>query len=116
VEFRRRRFRPFPDNQQDAFGGSFGRPIKRGKAFYYVGAEQDMLDVPYWTALQAQAPGTVVSESLLGGQNQILETNYPLALFARVDLGVNSENSIPRESNFNRLRATEFNALHLVAF
>lgn len=99
------------DNKQNAFGGSFGGPIKRGKAFYYLGAEQDMLDVPYWTEFQAQAPGTIVPESLRSSQNQIVETNHPLALFARVDLVVNSKNSLTLESNFNRLRATEFNAL-----
>lgn len=96
------------DNRQNVFGGSFGKSLKRGRLFYYVGAEQDLLDVPYWTEFQTQQPGTAVPASLAARQGQIVESNHPTALFARVDAVLNSKNSLTIESDFNRLRATNF--------
>jgi hypothetical protein len=95
------------DNEQNVFGGSFGKSIKRNRIFYYVGAEQNLLDVPYWTEFQAQAPGTTVPDSLSARQGQIVETSHPTAVFARIDVVANSKNSLSVESDFNRVRATE---------
>ena len=48
------------DNAQNEFGGSLGGPIKKNRAFFYIGAEQDYLNIPYWTQFEPQAPGTVI--------------------------------------------------------
>ncbi len=48
------------DNAQNEFGGSIGGPIKKNRSFFYVGAEQDYLNIPYWTEFEPQPPGTVV--------------------------------------------------------
>jgi Carboxypeptidase regulatory-like domain/TonB dependent receptor-like, beta-barrel len=98
-------------NEQNVFGGSLGGPIQRGKAFFYVGAEQDFLDVPYWTEFQAQAPGVVVPPSLANEQRQIVEANHPTALFGRFDVLLSPRNTLNAELDFNRIRATEINEI-----
>jgi hypothetical protein len=98
------------DNEQNVFGGSLGGPIKRDRAFFYVGAEQDFLDVPYWTEFEAQAPGSAAAPSSLASQQQqIVETNHPTAVFARGDILLNSKNTLNLEVDFNRVRATDLN-------
>ncbi len=52
------------DNAQNEFGGSLGGPIKKNRAFFYVGAEQDYVNIPYWTEFAPQAPGTIVPAAL----------------------------------------------------
>lgn len=94
------------DNEQNIFGGSFGKSIERNRIFYYVGAEQDLLDVPYWTEFETQAPGTTVPDSIVARQGQIVETSHPTALFARFDVVANSKNSFSVESISNRVRTT----------
>ena len=39
------------DNAQNEFGGSLGGPIKKNRAFFYVGAEQDYLNTPLLDAV-----------------------------------------------------------------
>ena len=77
------------DNAQNEFGGSIGGPIKRNRSFFYVGMEQDFLNVPYWTEFEAQAPGVAVPPSLLALQQQIVGKSDPTAVFARADFLLN---------------------------
>jgi len=95
------------DNAQNEFGGSIGGPIKRNRSFFYVGMEQDFLNVPYWTEFEAQAPGIVVPPSLSALQQQIVGKSDPTAVFARTDFLLNSANTLNLQFDFNRVNATD---------
>ena len=94
------------DDRQNEFGGSLGGPIRKNRAFFYAGFEQDFLHVPYWTEFAAQAPGVAVPVSLLALQQQTIEKTNPSALFGRTDVILNPANTLSLEMNFNRLDAT----------
>lgn len=94
------------DDLQNEFGGSLGGPLKRNRAFFYIGGEQDLLHVPYWSQFQAQAPGDVVPFSLVSLQRQVLGDNNPSAVFGRLDFLLNSSNTLNLQFNFNRAHAT----------
>jgi hypothetical protein len=94
------------DNTQNEFGGSFGGPIKRDRAFYYVGFEQDFLHVPYWTEFAPQAPGTVIPLSLASLQHEIVEKSSPTALFGRTDVNLNGANTLNLQFDYNHVHAT----------
>jgi hypothetical protein len=94
------------DNTQNEFGGSIGGPIRKNKSFFYVGAEQDFLNLPYWTQFEPQAPGTVIPPSLAALQRQIVGRSDPTAVFARTDFLLNTANTLNLQFNFNRVNAT----------
>ncbi len=95
------------DNTQNEFGGSIGGPIKRNRAFFYVGAEQDYLDVPYWTEFQPQAPGVVIPSSLSALQQQIVSKYDPTSVSARTDVLLSQATTLNLQFNFNRVHATD---------
>ncbi len=95
------------DNTQNEFGGSIGGPIRKNRAFFYVGMEQDYLDVPYWTQFEAQAPGVTVPSSLTALQRQIVGNSNPTAVFARTDVLLNQNNTLNLQFDYNRLHATD---------
>ncbi|MGB8769798.1 MAG: carboxypeptidase regulatory-like domain-containing protein, partial [Candidatus Korobacteraceae bacterium] len=94
------------DNTQNEFGGSIGGPIKKSKSFFYVGAEQDYLNIPYWTEFEPQPPGTVIPPSLSGLQRQVVGKSDPTSVFARADFLLNQTNTLNLAFNFNRVKAT----------
>ena len=94
------------DNAQNEFGGSIGGPIKRNRSFFYVGVEQDYLNVPYWTEFEAQPPGVAVPPSLAALQQQIVGKSDPTAVFARTDFLLDSANTLNLQFDFNRVHAT----------
>ncbi len=94
------------DNAQNEFGGSIGGPIEKNKAYFYVGAEQDYLNVPYWTQFEPQPPATVIPAALAGLQGQIVGHSDPSSVFARTDFLLNKTNTLNLEFNFNRVNAT----------
>ena len=94
------------DNAQNEFGGSIGGPIKKNKAFFYVGAEQDYLNIPYWTQFEPQPPGTVIPAALPGLQGQVVGHSDPTSVFARADFLLNQANTLNLQFNFNRVNAT----------
>ena len=58
--------------------------------FFYVGAEQDYLNIPYWTEFAAAGPrshGFRTRWRLL--QQQIVGNSDPTAVFARTDFLLN---------------------------
>jgi hypothetical protein len=95
------------DNAQNEFGGSIGGPIKKNKAYFYVGAEQDFLNIPYWTQFEPQSPGTVIPASLAALQRQNVGTSDPTSVFARTDFLLNQNNTLNLAFNFNRVNATD---------
>jgi hypothetical protein len=97
------------DNQQYEFGGSVGGPIKKDRAFFYLGAEQDFLRVPYWSQFAPQAPGTAIPVALAAQQGQIVSHTNPTALFARTDFLLGKANTLNLQLNFNRVDSTNLN-------
>lgn len=94
------------DNMQHEFGLSAGGPIRKNKAFFYAGFEQDFLHVPYWTEFQPQAPGVAVPAQLAALQVQTVEKNNPTAMFGRTDFILNKNNTLMVAFNYNRLDAS----------
>ncbi len=94
------------DNAQNEFGGSIGGPIKKNKIFYYVGAEQDYLNIPYWTEFAPQSPTTAVPSDLAALQKQTVGHSDPTAVFERTDFVLNNNNTLNLQFNYNRLNAS----------
>ena len=94
------------NNAQNEFGGSIGGPIKKNKAFFYVGAEQDFLNIPYYSEFQPQAPGTVIPPALASLQRQVVGNSDPTSVFARADFLLDKANTLNLQFNFNRVNAT----------
>ncbi|HUI85320.1 MAG TPA: carboxypeptidase regulatory-like domain-containing protein [Candidatus Binatia bacterium] len=94
------------DNAQNEFGGSVGGPIRKDKAFFYVGAEQDYLNIPYWTQFEPQPPGTTLPPALANLQRQIVGHSDPTSVFARADVLLDRANTLNLQFNFNRVNAT----------
>jgi hypothetical protein len=94
------------DNAQNEFGGSLGGPIKKNRAYFYVGAEQDYVNIPYWTEFAPQAPGTVIPTSLLDLQRQTIGHSDPTSVFTRADILLNQANTLNLQFNFNRVNAS----------
>jgi hypothetical protein len=95
------------DNVQNEFGGAVGGPIKKDKAFFYFGFEQDFLHMPYWTEFAQQAPGVVVPASLSSQQRQIVGKSSPTALFGRGDFALNAKNTLNLQLNYNHVNSKE---------
>ena len=95
------------NNAQNEFGGSLGGPIKKNRAYFYVGAEQDFVNVPFWTQFESQAPGTVIPSYLSGLQRQTVGNSDPTSVFARADFLLNKTNTLNLQFDFNRVNATD---------
>jgi len=90
---------------QNQFGGSVGGPVRRDRAFFYFGAEQDFIHVPYQTEFAPQAPGTLVPAALTSLEQPSKQNSSPTALFSRFDLIVNPANTVNIEVNLNRVHS-----------
>jgi len=95
------------DNAQNEFGGSIGGPIKKNRSYFYVGAEQDFVNLPFWTQFEPQAPGTAIPSTLASLQQQTVGHSDPTSVFARTDFLLNKTNSLNLAFNFNRVNATD---------
>jgi Carboxypeptidase regulatory-like domain len=91
------------DSLQNAFGISYGGPIKKDKVFYLVSFEQDFVHAPYFAQFAPQVAGTVVPAALLAQQGQIVEKQSPTGGFGRVDWVVNAKNTLSAELGLNRV-------------
>ena len=95
------------DNMQNEFGGSIGGPIKKDKAFFYFGFEQDFLRTPYWTQFAPQASGVAVPNSLASQQGEIAANSRPTALFGRTDVVWNASNTFNLQVNYSHVHSTD---------
>jgi hypothetical protein len=95
------------DNAQNQFGGSVGGPIKRDRAHYFFGLEQNYLRVPFVVDFQ---PATIALPSDIAAQEgERRGTNNPTALFARTDFILNQSNTLSLQYTYARLRGENFN-------
>jgi hypothetical protein len=99
------------DNQQNQFGGSIGGPIRQDKAFFFVGAEQNFLRIPYFVRFGTPAAGLTVPTDIAALQGEHISTNNPTAVFARTDFTLSESNSLNLQYTFSRFRGRNFGAL-----
>ena len=97
------------NNQQNQFGGSFGAPLKRDRAFFFGAVEQSLLQVPYVVQFDAQAPGVTVPASLLTQQGEQMATNNPTAVFGRADVVLGATGLLNVQGTYTHLRGQNFN-------
>lgn len=95
-------------NAQNQFGGSIGGALKKDKAFYFIGVEQNFLRVPFVVQFQT-VPGVALTPELLAKQGEQRGTNNPTALFARTDFILNQANTLNVQYTYTRFRGENFN-------
>ena len=95
------------DNLQNAFGFSYGGPIRRDRSFFLFSVEQDFVHAPYYAQFAPQAPGTIVPGTVAAQQGQIIERQSPTAGFGRVDWVLNTANTLSTELALNRVHTVD---------
>ncbi|MEP7273676.1 MAG: TonB-dependent receptor, partial [Acidobacteriota bacterium] len=98
-------------NTQNQFGGSTGGPIKKDRAFFFIGAEQNFLRIPYFVQFATPAAGLTVPANIVQLQGEHDSTNNPTAVFGRADFILSHENTLNVQYNFARFRGENFGAL-----
>ncbi len=99
------------NNQQNQFGGSIGGRLKRDRAFFFVGAEQNFLRIPYFVKFATPAAGLTVPTAIDSLQREHDSTNNPTAIFARTDFILSQENTLNVQYTYARFRGENFGAL-----
>ena len=97
------------NNKQNQFGGSIGGPLKRDRAFFFFGVEQNYLRIPFLVRFLPPPSGTAVPASLQALQGEQGTTNNPTALFGRVDFNISQNNSLNVQYTYSRLHGQNFN-------
>ena len=95
------------NNAQNQFGGSIGGPIKKDKAFFFFGVEQNYLRVPFVVQFQT-IPGVTLPANISALQGEQHGTNNPTALFGKVDLMISPKNSVNVQYNYSHFRGDNF--------
>ena len=94
------------DSVQNAFGFGYGSPLRKNKSFYFVSAEQDFVQAPFYVLFAPQVPGTAIPAALVAQQEQILERQTPTAVFLRFDDTLSPSNTLNVELGYNREHRT----------
>jgi Carboxypeptidase regulatory-like domain len=92
---------------QSNYGGSFGGSIRKDRAFFYTGFEQDFLHAPRFVLFESQAPAVGIPAALAQMEGQIVEKSDPIAYSGRIDQMVNAANTLNIELAFNRIRVSD---------
>ncbi|HEY8055476.1 MAG TPA: carboxypeptidase regulatory-like domain-containing protein [Terriglobales bacterium] len=111
--------RPRQWGGHDAFGHPLADTLNQGgvglggdiipkRVYYYVGFEQDSVDVPYWTQFQPQAGGAALPAALAAQQGETIGHSTPTALSLRLDINLNPANQLNLDGNYNRVRFSNF--------
>ncbi len=98
------------DNNQNLFGGSVGGPIKRDRAFFFFGIEKNWLKIPYFVDFNAPA-GTTLPTNLQALQGESVSSNDPISLFGRVDVNLNTNNTLNFQYTYSNFRGDNFSVL-----
>lgn len=99
------------NNKQNQFGGSIGGALKKDRAFFFVGAEQNFLRIPYFVRFAAPAAGLTVPTDIANLQGEHDSTNNPTAVFARTDFILSQQNTLNIQYTYARFRGENFGAL-----
>lgn len=97
------------NNNQNQFGGSIGGALKKDRAFYFFGIEQNLLKIPYYVDFTETA-GTVLPSQLAALEGEQISTNDPTALFGRLDFNLNQNNTLNFQYTYSRLTGENFGA------
>jgi hypothetical protein len=89
-------------------GVGLGGDVVKDRIYYYLGFEQDSVDVPYWTEFQPQAGGGALPAALAAQQGETVGHSTPTALSLRLDFNLNHANQLNLDGNYNRVRFTNF--------
>jgi hypothetical protein len=96
------------DNFASTFGGSYGGPIRKDKAFFYAGYEQDWLHTPSFFQFAPEA--TAIPTALAALQQAVPGDATPLAFEGRLDAVLNPGNTFNLELGANRIRIQNLTA------
>jgi hypothetical protein len=97
------------DNGQHQLGGSISGPVKRDRAFFFVGIEQNYLRVPFVVKFAPAPSGITVPAALRAVEGEHSGTNDPTALFARTDMVLNTRDTLNVSYAFSRQKGENFN-------
>ena len=98
------------NNQQNQFGGSVGGPLKRDRAFFFLGFEKNYLRIPYNVVFDPQPAGVTLPASFLALQGEQRASNNPTSFFGRVDWNLSKKNTLNLNYTYARLRGDNFNS------
>ena len=93
-------------NTQNAFGASYGGPIRRDHSFFLASIEQEFSTAPFYTAFDPQPQATVIPAALLAQQQEIVGHQRPTAAFGRLDFNLTPASALSLELGLNRVRSS----------